>query len=342
MHPKLLYWEADTLYILDQTKLPVEVVYFPCDSVKDVWDAIKTLKVRGAPAIGIAGAFGIALGVRKVNLSNVEEFIEYAKRIGEELASARPTAVNLQWAIDRIIKVVEENSSAGVEKLKELLYAEAQRILEEDIAVCRKIGEVGSSLIKDGDNILTHCNAGGLATGGFGTALGVIYKAKEEGKQIHVYVDETRPVLQGARLTAWELMYAGVECTLICDNMAATLMKQGRIDVVIVGADRIAKNGDTANKIGTYNLACLCKIHKIPFYIAAPISTFDFSIEDGTRIPIEERPGEEVTCIWGVRIAPANVKVYNPAFDVTPNSYITGFITERGFYKPEELSKLYI
>lgn len=313
-------WEDDKLKIIDQTKLPDELVYLACSTPEEVSEAIKVLRVRGAPAIGVAAAYGVVLGVDRI-----EETIKL-------LASTRPTAVNLFWSLQRMERCAKEYQ--GVE-LKKVLLREAILIHEDDKKKCRQIGEYGASLIKDGNTILTHCNAGALATGGMGTALSPIYIAKEQGKKVKVVADETRPLLQGARLTTWELKQAGIDVTLICDNMAAVVMKEGKIDLVIVGADRIAKNGDVANKIGTYGVSVLAKEHHIPFYVAAPTSTFDLSLEDGSHIPIELRGTDEVTHGFGKRTAPAGIKVYSPAFDVTPNKFITAIITENGIaYQP--------
>lgn len=313
-------WEHNCLRLIDQTKLPEELVYLECSTPEMVAEAIKRLSVRGAPAIGIAAAYGVVLGVK-----NVEGTIEL-------LAKTRPTAVNLFWALERMRRCVQ--AYKGNRELKEVLLEEAIQIHQDDQEKCKKIGEYGSRLIKDGDTILTHCNAGALATGGMGTALALIYVAHEQGKGIKVFTDETRPLLQGARLTAWELMQAGIDVTLICDNMAAQVMKEGKINLIIVGADRIAANGDVANKIGTYSVAVLAKEHRIPFYVAAPTSTLDITLKDGSLIPIEERAEFEITCGFGKKTAPEGVKIYNPAFDVTPNHLIKAIITEKGIAYP--------
>lgn len=326
-------WNENKIKIINQTKLPNILEYLHIDTPKKLWYAIKELKVRGAPAIGIAGAFGVALAASKFKGNNKNAFQKYVLKTSDYIASSRPTAVNLFWAIDRMKKVLTDNSHKNISELKKCLLKEALVVLEEDKKICRAIGKFGASLIKNGDVILTHCNAGALATGDYGTAIGVIYSAVDDGKKIKVFADETRPLLQGARLSAWELMQHNVDVTLICDNMAASIIKKGWISKIIVGADRIASNGDTANKIGTYNLAVLAKYHKIPFYIAAPLSTFDFSIKNGDQIPIETRAEHEVTSIYGKRVAPIGVKVYNPAFDVTPHNLITAFITEKGVFK---------
>ncbi len=326
-------WHEGKVRLIDQTLLPNELKYIECDTVEELWEAIKSLRVRGAPAIGIAGALGAVLGIWKYQAKNFSEFNKKLIEVTDYLAASRPTAVNLFWALNRIKSVAEANKESDPLKLKYILLAEAQKIIEEDKAICRAIGRNGAELIKDGDSILTHCNAGGLATADYGTALAIIFSAHEQGKKISVFADETRPLLQGARLTTWELMQAGIEVTLICDNMSAQVMKEGRINCVIVGADRIAANGDTANKIGTYNVAILAKEHKIPFYVAAPTSTFDMSLATGDLIPIEQRNPEEITEGFGRRVAPPGVKVYNPAFDVTPARLIDAIITEKGIIR---------
>jgi len=336
-------WKDGKVRMIDQTKLPTELVYLEYDDVKEVWAAIKRLSVRGAPAIGIAGALGVVAGVQNSDAKDFEAFYAEVEKAADYLATSRPTAVNLFWALDRMKRTALENRTDDVARLKQVLLEEALAIVEEDREACRRMGKNGAALLKDGDTILTHCNAGALATADYGTALAVIYAAVEEGKSISVYADETRPLLQGARLTAWELQQAGIDVTLICDNTAAQVMKEGRIDIVITGADRIASNGDSANKIGTYNVALLAHIHGVPFYIAAPISTLDLSLSSGDEIPIEERGPEEVTCGFGTRTAPEGVKVYSPAFDVTPATYIHGIITENGIARPpygESLKKL--
>lgn len=329
-----IYWDSGVVKLIDQTKLPDELVYIECRTKEDIWQAIKTMQIRGAPAIGIAAGFGVALGMKDFSGGTYREFKEELEVVISYLLSVRPTAVNLSWALNRMRVVVEDNANKDIDSLKELLIKEAQEILEEDKEICRQMAGFGAQFIGSSQNILTHCNAGGLATADYGTALGVLFYAKEKGKKFHVYVDETRPVLQGARLTMWELMQADISCTLICDNMAASLMRQGKIDLVIVGGDRIARNGDTANKIGTYSLACLARIHKIPFYVVAPRSSFDLDISDGNSTPIEERNPQEVTHIKGTRITPEGANVYNPSFDVTPGAFISAFITEKGVIKP--------
>jgi methylthioribose-1-phosphate isomerase len=327
---KTVFWEKDAVVMIDQKSLPLKEQYLACRNYEDVVAAIKDLTVRGAPAIGVAAALGIALGVSRLRNPARENLRKKFYNICNEFAQTRPTARNLFWAIERMKTRFEEVSNLSPDVIKKALVKEAVRITEEDIAINRQMGVHGRMLIQDGDQILTHCNAGALATAGYGTALGVIRAAHEEGKKIHVYVDETRPVLQGARLTAWELMKENIPATLITDKMAGFLMKQGKISRIIVGADRIAANGDAANKIGTYSLALLANVHGIPFYIAAPLSTIDLAIKTGDQIPIEERQDTEVTHFQGIRTAPEGISVYNPAFDVTPHRYISAIITEEG------------
>ncbi len=326
-------WEGDSagrVRLIDQTLLPTELKFVYCEDIKSIWHAIKTLMVRGAPAIGIAAAMGVVLGMKDVHAKDADIFFKELKQVSSYLRTARPTAVNLFWGIARMERIAEENKNKSVREIKEALLHEAIKIQNEDKVICRQIGENGAGLLKDGNGVLTHCNAGGLATADYGTALAVLFKAQEQGKHIKVYADETRPLLQGARLTAWELQHAGIDVTLICDSMAAHVMKLGKVQCVIVGADRIAANGDTANKIGTYGVSILAKEHGIPFYVAAPVSTFDLSIKSGGDIPIEERSPEEITNGFGRRTAPEGVKVFNPAFDVTPAKNITAIITEKG------------
>ena len=327
-------WNRNKVKLIDQTELPNRLKYVYCRDVKSIWNAIRALKVRGAPAIGIAGALGVVLGIRESRASHYKEFEIELRKVTGYLAKSRPTAVNLFWALERMERVSCENSNKKIYEIKALLLKEALKIIEEDKEVSRKMAEYGVRLLNNGDTVLTHCNAGGLATADYGTALGVIYKAKEMGKKIKVYADETRPLLQGSRLTAWELMKNGIDVTLICDNMAAEVMKEGRIAHVFVGADRIAANGDTANKIGTYGVALLARAHNIPFYVVAPVSTFDLTLKSGDGIPIEERGRDEIIAIFGTRTAPRNVKVYNPAFDVTPARLITAIVTEKGILRP--------
>lgn len=327
-------WDRDRVVMLDQRRLPMAEVYLTCTTYQEIIDAIRTLAIRGAPAIGIAGAMGLALGALQSNAATFAEFYRQLQTIGEAISAARPTAVNLAWAVQRLLQLAAAEASRPVPELKALLVAEAQALLAEDIALNRQMGQLGQELLADGMEVLTHCNAGGLATGGYGTALGVIRAAWERGKKIHVWVDETRPVLQGARLTAWELGKLGIPYTLICDNAAASLMARGRIQAVIVGADRIAANGDVANKIGTYSTAVAAHYHGIPFYVAAPLSTFDFSLASGSQIPIEERDPAEVRNCFGCPVAPPEAPAYNPAFDVTPHVLISGIITEKGICRP--------
>jgi methylthioribose-1-phosphate isomerase len=343
MIPRTIEWIGDmdgVVRLIDQTLLPERFETIDCRGPEEVYQAIKRLSVRGAPAIGVAGAMGTVLGIRALKTENIQTFQKELRRVGDYISSARPTAVNLSWAVERLVRLAEANSDRSVGDLKRLLLDEARRIRDEDAAMCHAIGEHGAPFFKEGDGVLTHCNAGSLATAEYGTALAAIFVAHEQGKRLQVYADETRPLLQGSRLTAWELMQAGVDVTVICDNMAATVMRQGKIQRVIVGADRIAANGDVANKIGTYGVAILAKEHGIPFYVAAPSSTFDLSIPDGSAIPIEERDPEEVTCGFGRRTAPMNVKVYNPAFDVTPASFIAAIITERGVIERPDAEKI--
>jgi len=322
------------LIILDQTLLPEETVYMELETAKDVWEAIKKLRVRGAPAIGIAAAYGIYIVVKDTKADTFDEFYKTFKENCDYLSSSRPTAVNLTWALKRIARVVLDNKHKSISQIKGAILDEANAIRGEDEAMCKKIGENGLSLLKHGMGILTHCNAGSLATARYGTALSPIYLGQELGYNFKVYADETRPLLQGARLTAWELLQAGVDVTLICDSMASIVMSQGKIDAVLVGCDRVAQNGDTANKIGTCGVAILAKEYKIPMYICAPTSTIDVSTKTGEDIIIEERGEDEITCPFGKRTAPQGVKVYNPAFDVTKAKYITAIITEEGVIYP--------
>ena len=330
---KTIEWKKSSVRILDQRKLPLEVRYLECRDPHSVAQAIRTLTVRGAPAIGVAAAMGIALGARKLRCRQPEVFRKGMAEVCEEMRRTRPTAANLFWAIDRMRKILDRIDSLGIEEVKGRLEEEARLIHEEDIAINRKIGDYGKGLIREGDGVLTHCNAGALATAGHGTALGIIYSAWAEGKRFQVFVDETRPLLQGARLTAWELVQQKIPVTLVTDNMAASLMKRGKINLVLVGADRIARNGDTANKIGTYGLAVLASWHRIPFYVAAPVSTLDLDLSSGGEIPIEERASEEVTHFCGRRITSRKVNVFNPAFDVTPHRLIGAIITEKGIIR---------
>jgi methylthioribose-1-phosphate isomerase len=330
-----LTWTPEGVRFIDQTKLPLEESYVLATTYEQVADVIVTMVVRGAPAIGVSAAYGIALGVLRTSYSSVEDFAPEFDKICARLAGTRPTAVNLFWAIDRMKKLfwLLAGSGSTLDEIKHRLLAEAHAMYIEDIEACKAMGAHGAELLPDEGGVLTHCNAGALATCGYGTALGVIRAAVERGKNIHVYADETRPFLQGARLTAWELMADGIPTTVICDNMAASLMRAGKINAVVVGADRIAANGDTANKIGTYNVAILAKEHGIPFYVAAPWSTIDLATATGEAIPIEERPHVEVTHHAGKQLTPNGVGICNPAFDVTPARYIAAIITERGVLK---------
>jgi methylthioribose-1-phosphate isomerase len=327
---RTIEWRDNKVVMIDQTRLPGEEVYNEYTDFQSVAEAIRGMVIRGAPAIGVAAAMGIALGAREIIADTQESFFRQLNNVCDVIGRTRPTAVNLFWAIERMKRVAEANRDKDIHSIREILKAEAVRIEEEDLEICRAIGRNGAPLIKADSTILTHCNAGGLATAGYGTALGVIRAAHEAGKNIQVFADETRPWLQGARLTAWELMKDSIPVTLISDNMAGYFMRKGEIDACVVGADRIAANGDTANKIGTYSVAVLAKENKIPFYVAAPISTFDLSLKNGDEIPIEERHCREVTHLQGLPVAPEGVRVRNPAFDVTPARYITGIITEKG------------
>ncbi len=323
-------WKNNRLYLLDQTIIPEKEVYIECKTYQDAARAIKQLVVRGAPAVGITAAMGIAVGAQAIADRGPRHFLAQFDKICEHMAATRPTAVNLFWAIERMKGVVNNEGNLSVSVLKKRLQDEARKILEEDIEGNRRIGEFGHHFFWDGCTVLTHCNAGALATGGYGTALGVVRAAHEHNKRIRVIADETRPFLQGARLTAWELKKDGIPVTVITDNMAGAMMQHGQIDAVIVGADRIAANGDVANKIGTYSVALLAKTHKVPFYVAAPVSTIDFTAKTGKEIPIEKRSDKEITHIGGKRIVPRGVSVWHPAFDVTPNAYLSAIITDRG------------
>ncbi|MEZ6087975.1 MAG: S-methyl-5-thioribose-1-phosphate isomerase [Pirellulaceae bacterium] len=332
-----LAWRGDIsgyLQLIDQTQLPTELKRIDCRSVEQVWLAIKRLRVRGAPAIGIAAAYGVCIGASETTNGSLDQARADAARAADYLATSRPTAVNLFWALDRMRTVINDASLESRESLLQALLSEAVAIHDEDRAMCHAIGKHGAPLIAGAKNVLTHCNAGGLATSEYGTALAVIYEAHAVDPHLHVFADETRPLLQGARLTAWELQQHGVPVTVICDSMAAVIMKQRRVDAVIVGADRIAGNGDAANKIGTYGLAVLARHHNIPFYVAAPCSTFDLTLDSGDAIPIEERGAFEIAEPFGRRTVPENVDVYNPAFDVTPADLITAIITDRGVIRP--------
>jgi methylthioribose-1-phosphate isomerase len=328
-------WTPEGVVMIDQTRLPRETVFVTCRDYLEVAEAIRGMIIRGAPAIGVAAAMGVAIGVLKSNNPDTDMPL-----ICDTLAQTRPTAVNLFWAIDRMKRVYAETKSAGLEAVRERLVKEAQQVRAEDIAINLAIGRHGAELVPDGKTVLTHCNAGALATAGFGTALGVIRAAVQMGKKIDVFADETRPFLQGARLTAWELQRDGIDTTLITDNMAGHFLKSGRIGCVVVGADRIAANGDVANKIGTYGVAVLAKENNVPFYVAAPLSTLDLALVSGDQIPIEERAAKEVTHVQGVHVAPDGIKVANPAFDVTPNRYVSAIITEKGVARAPFLESL--
>jgi methylthioribose-1-phosphate isomerase len=325
-------WKDDAVVMIDQRKLPTAEIYVTCKTAKDVAKAIKAMVIRGAPAIGVAAAMGIALGMRRSTATGTKQFVTEFQRICDLMAATRPTAVNLFWAIDRMKKTFADAAQRGlsVAELQVRLEDEARAIHDEDVQSCRTMGAHGASLVPESARILTHCNAGALATAGYGTALGVIRAAAEQGKRVAVLADETRPFLQGARLTAWELVKDGIDTTVITDNMAAAMMRLQQVDLVVVGADRIAANGDVANKIGTYGVAVLAKEHGIPFYVAAPISTVDLGTPDGSRIPIEERSDREVTHVGSSRLTPEGARIRNPAFDVTPSRYVTAIITERG------------
>jgi len=327
-------WVDGCLEILDQTLLPGRAEYIKCGHYQTVCDAIRKLRVRGAPAIGAAAAYGLALGAAALESAGRAAFIASVEQIARDLSATRPTAVNLQWALDRMVGVLRESNSDNVGVMQGILLAEAHAIYREDLESNRRMGEFGEKLIPQNAAILTHCNAGALATAGIGTALGVVRAAHQSGKNVHVYADETRPLLQGARLTTWELMQDQIPVTLLTDNMAGYLMVCGKVDLVIVGADRIAANGDVANKIGTYSVAVLAKEHNLPFYVAAPVSTIDLSMASGQAIPIENRDDREVTHFAGQQVAPAGIKVWNPAFDVTPHRLVTAIITDRGVAWP--------
>jgi methylthioribose-1-phosphate isomerase len=338
-------WSGDAVVMIDQRKLPASEVYVNCKTAQEVAKAIKTMVIRGAPAIGVAAAMGIALGMRRSKATGTKQFATEFQKICDMMAATRPTAVNLFWAIERMKRTFAEAAQGGgsVEELKRRLEAEAQAIHDEDVQSCRAMGAYGATLVPATAKILTHCNAGALATAGYGTALGVIRAAAESGKQVVVLADETRPFLQGARLTAWELVKDGIDTTVITDNMAASMMRLGHVDLVVVGADRIAANGDVANKIGTYGVAVLAREHGIPFYVAAPLSTIDLHTPDGSRIPIEERNEREVTHVGSSRLTPEGARIRNPAFDVTPAAYVTAIVTERGIARPpygESLAQL--
>jgi methylthioribose-1-phosphate isomerase len=329
------------LVLIDQTRLPLEMYLLECHDAQTVCEAIRSLRVRGAPAIGIAAAYGVCLGLQGCDDRRSDPFLARFNQVVDLLGASRPTAVNLFWALERMRRrTTRLASTCSTREIREALLAEAAAIHEEDRRACRKIGEYGAALLHDGQGVLTHCNAGGLATADYGTALALFFTAQESGKRLHVYVDETRPLLQGARLTAWELVQRGIDATLICDSMAAQVMREGRVQAVVTGADRIAANGDTANKIGTYGVAVLAAAHDIPFYIAAPTSTFDLSIPDGHHIPIEQRDPREITHGFGRQTAPEGINVYNPAFDVTPARLIKAIVCERGLIEPVTVERI--
>ena len=335
MNIRTIKWQDNAIKIIDQTKLPAKLCYIYIKDLKSLWQAIKEMQVRGAPALGAAAGLGVYLGLKDLSTKKLPQFKKRLAKIINFIASSRPTARNLFWGLERMRNAALLNKDKPLSKIKKILFEEAQKIISEDKISCRKIGDYGSRLIKQGDALLTICNAGILATIDYGTALGIIYSACAQGKVIKVYACETRPMLQGARLTAWELKQKGVSVTLVCDMIAATLMRQGKVNKVIVGADRIAANGDSANKVGTYNLAILAHYHRLPFYVAAPASTFDLKIDCGEKIPIEERDGREITEMFFKKpVAPKGIKVINPAFDVTPHNLITAIITDKGVIKP--------
>ncbi len=334
--------EGDAIVMIDQRKLPAQELYVRCKTAPEVARAIKTMVIRGAPAIGVAAALGLALGMRRSSATGTQKFAAEFQKTCDLMASTRPTAVNLFWAIERMKRSFGAGVQAGesVDQIKDRLDREADMIHDEDVASCRAMGAFGAAVVPADARILTHCNAGALATAGYGTALGVIRGAVEQGKRVAVFADETRPFLQGARLTAWELVRDGIQTTVITDNMSGALMRQKKVDLVVVGADRIAANGDTANKIGTYSVAVLAREHQIPFYVAAPLSTIDLKTPDGTHIPIEERNAREVTHVGGSQMAPDGALIWNPAFDVTPHEFIAGIITERGIFRAPYVESL--
>jgi methylthioribose-1-phosphate isomerase len=329
-------WQGDAIVMVDQRKLPGQEIYVRCRTAQEVAKSIRTMVIRGAPAIGVAAAMGIALGARRSTARGTKQFAVEFQKTCDMMAATRPTAVNLFWAIDRMKRSFAEGAQAGESpaELAARLEREARLIHDEDVASCRAMGGFGAEIVPDGARVLTHCNAGALATAGYGSALGVVRAAIERGKKIAVFADETRPFLQGARLTAWELVREGINTTVITESMAGPLMRAGEIDIVVVGADRIAANGDTANKIGTYTVAVLAHEHKIPFYVAAPLSTIDLATPDGDHIPIEERDRREVSHLGSSRLTPEGANIRNPAFDVTPHRYIAGIITEKGIFRP--------
>jgi methylthioribose-1-phosphate isomerase len=334
-------WKDDAVRIIDQTQLPQRLIYIYIRDIKTLWKAIKLLQVRGAPTLGAAAALGVYLGIKGSKAKDFKQFFVEMEKVIKYIGTSRPTARNLFWGLEEMRNIAVLNKDKSIQRVKELLFRHARHIIEEDKRICRLIGEYGQSLISNGDTIMTVCNAGSLATIDYGTALGLLYKAQEKGKCFKVFACETRPLFQGARLTAWELKRKGIDVTLICDNMAAAVMASGKVNMVVTGADRIASNGDTANKIGTYSLAVLSRYHNIPFYVAAPLSTFDLSIGSGKEIQIEQRDPDEVTSFFfKKRIAPENIKVFNPAFDVTDNSLISAIITEKGILRPPYIKNI--
>ncbi|MBN2029543.1 S-methyl-5-thioribose-1-phosphate isomerase [bacterium] len=340
MPVKTIEWLGGKIRIIDQTQLPEQLIYLTIDRVEELAEAIRNLRIRGAPAIGIAGAMGVALTAFQHTEEDKNRWIEKLISTIHILKETRPTAVNLFWALDRMRRLINSTEDESVETIRDRLVEEALSILEEDRQICRRIGKNGAALIPQEATILTHCNAGSLATADYGTALGVVYTAVESGKKVKVYADETRPLLQGSRLTAWELKESGIDVTVICDSAAGFLMEQKKIDCILVGADRIAANGDVANKVGTYTLAVLAQKHRIPFYVVAPLSSFDFSITSGDFIPIEERSGEEVVNGFETRTAPTGIRVYNPAFDITPHELVHAFVTEQKILYPPYIKSI--
>lgn len=335
MKLKTISWVGNKVVIIDQTRLPNRLTYLCIGDLKTMWRSIRSMKIRGAPALAAAAACGVVLGIRDSRTNSYTDFKKKIEKVANYIASSRPTAVNLFWGLERMLKRMQANRDKPIREIKKILLTESKAIMKEDSLVCRRMAREGSKLIKKRDSILTICNAGILATIDYGTALGIIYESKRQGKNISVFACETRPLLQGARLTAWELKKKRINTTLICDNMAATLIREKKVDKVITGADRVASNGDVANKIGTYNIAVLAKFHNIPFYVAAPLSTFDFRLKNGKEIPIEQRDKKEITSFLFKRpIAPRDIKVINPAFDITPHNLITAIITEKGIIRP--------
>ncbi len=338
---RTLEWKDGQLILLDQKVLPNSVNYIEYDSYRDVIEAIKTLTVRGAPAIGVAAGYAVVLASREFRIQDKTEYLKSLRKATEEIIAARPTAVNLRWAVERMMRIVEQHEGDSIEIIHCKIEKEAGEIEHEDIRLCKMIGENGAKLIADGDGVLTHCNAGALATAGIGTALGVIYTADSKGKEMKIFAGETRPLNQGKRITAWELAAAGLDVTLLCDNMVASLMSTGKVRKVIVGADRIAMNGDTANKVGTFNIALIAKHFNVPFYVAAPYSTFDPDTETGEKIPIEYRSSDEITDKKSYAGVNSDIEIHNPAFDITPSEFVTLFITDRGNFAPEEIKGVF-